>query len=88
MYSKIIGSTLVVASMLGAPVIAFAQNEPGQAGPTTSGPRAKAPVAHHKMNTSHMRTGTTTGMSPSGSSYGQGKARPGGSSVSSKPPGS
>jgi hypothetical protein len=27
MYSKIIGSTLVVASMLGAPVIAFAGGE-------------------------------------------------------------
>ena len=76
MHSKLTISML--GSMLAAPVIAFAQTEPA----------AKPPVAHHKMKTSHMRTGTTTGTSPSGSSYGQGKARPGGSSVSSKPPGS
>jgi hypothetical protein len=78
MHSKLTISMLVAGSMLAAPVIAFAQTEPA----------AKPPVAHHKMKTSHMKTGTTTGMSPSGSSYGQGKARPGGSSVSSKPPGS
>jgi hypothetical protein len=78
MHSKLTISMLVAGSMLAAPVIAFAQTEPA----------AKPPVAHHKMKTSHMNAGTTTGMSPSGSSYGQGKARPGGSSVSSKPPGS
>ena len=78
MHSKLTISMLVVGSMLGAPVIASAQTEPA----------AKPAVAHHKMKTSHMRTGTTTRMSPSGSSYGQGKARPGGSPVSSKPPGS
>jgi hypothetical protein len=73
MQSKLTVSMLVIGSLLGAPVIAFAQTEPA----------AKPRVTHHTMKSSHMRTGTTTG-----TSYGQGKARPGGSSVSSKPPGS
>ena len=76
--SKLVVSTLVAAALLGAPVIAFAQTEQP----------VKPPTKHHTMKSSHMRTGTTTGMSPSGSHYGQGKARPGGSSVNSKPPGS
>jgi hypothetical protein len=75
---KLIVSGLAAASLLGAPVIAFAQTEPA----------AKPPVTHHTMKSSHVRTGTTTGMSPTGSSPGQGKARPGGQSVSGKPPGS
>jgi hypothetical protein len=78
MHAKLTVSMLVAGSLLGAPVIAFAQTEPA----------AKPRVTHHTMKPTHMRTGTTTGMSPSGSSYGQGKARLGGSSVSSKPPGS
>jgi hypothetical protein len=79
MHSKLIFSTLVAASLFGAPVIAFAQTEPA----------AKPPVKHHTMKSSHhMRTGTTTGMSPTGSNSGQGKARPGGQSVSGKPAGS
>ena len=78
MYSRLIGSTLVVASLLVAPVIAFAQTEPA----------AKPRVTHHTMKSGHVRTGTTTGMSPTGSSPGQGKARPGGQSVSGKPAGS
>jgi hypothetical protein len=75
--SKVIVS-IVVASLVGAPVAAFAQTEHA----------AKPRVTHHTMKSSHMRTGTTTGMSTTGTSYGQGKAGPGGSSVSSKPPGS
>jgi hypothetical protein len=78
MQSKLTVSMLVIGSLLGAPVIAFAQTEPA----------AKPRVTHHTMKSGHMRTGTTTGMSTTGTSYGQGKARPGGSSVSSKPPGS
>lgn len=79
MQSKLIVSTLVAASLLGAPVIAFAQNEAEQPAPTG----AKAPVAHHKTHASHMKAGTTTGMSSSAS-----KARPGGQSVARKPSGS
>jgi hypothetical protein len=78
MNSRLTVSMLVVGSLLGAPVVAFAQTEHA----------AKPPVKHPTMKSSRMRTGTTTGMSPSGASPGQGKARPGGSSVSSKPPGS
>jgi hypothetical protein len=76
--SKLIVSALVVASLLGAPVIAFAQNEAEQ--PAATG--AKAPVAHHKMQSSHMKAGTTTGMSSSAS-----RSRPGGQSVARKPAG-
>jgi hypothetical protein len=75
MHSKLIVSTLVAASLLGAPVVAFAQTEPAQ---------PKAPVAHHKMSSSHMKAGTTTGMSSSSSAS---KARPGGESVARKPAG-
>jgi hypothetical protein len=83
MHSKLTVAMLVlVGSLLGAPVVAFAQTEPAQPSAT------KHAIPHHKMKPSHMRTGTTTGMSTTGTSYGQGKARPGGSSVSSKPPGS
>ena len=78
MQSKFTLSMIVIGSLLGAPVVAFAQTEPA----------AKPRVTHHTMKPSHMRTGTTTGMSTTGTSYGQGKARPGGSSVSGKPPGS
>jgi hypothetical protein len=86
MHSKLIVSALVIAPLLGAPVIALAQNEPAQPAPSAEGTRTKAPVAHHKMTSSHRhyRTGTTTGMS----SYGAGKARPGGKSVAPKPPAS
>jgi hypothetical protein len=88
MHSKLILSTLVAASLLGAPVIAFAQNEPTQPNSATSaegGAGAKAPAAHHKMQSSHshMKSGTTTGMSSSTS-----KSRPGGQSVARKPSGS
>jgi uncharacterized low-complexity protein len=84
MRSRLIISALVGASLLGAPVIAFAQNEPAKPETTTSSQGTKAP-AHHKMHSahmsSHMKAGTTTGMS-------SGKARPGGQSVSRKPSGS
>jgi hypothetical protein len=78
MQSKLIVSALVAASLLGAPVIAFAQNEAEPPAPTG----AKAPVTHHKMKSSHMKAGTTTGMSSSAS-----RARPGGQSIARKPAG-
>jgi len=53
MQSKLTVSMLVIGSLLGAPVIAFAQTEPA----------AKPRVTHYTMKSSHMRTGTTTGMS-------------------------
>ena len=85
---KLVVLGLAAASLLGAPVIAFAQNETGQPGPKAMTAHHKM-AAHHKMKSSHhMRTGTTTGMSTTGSSPGQGKSRPGGQSVSGKPPGS
>ncbi len=84
MHSKVIVSTLVVTSLLGAPVVAFAQNEPAQPNTTTSTEgHMGATVPHHKMKSGHRRTGTTVGMSHS-----TGKARPGGQSVAHKPPAS
>jgi hypothetical protein len=81
MHCKLIATTFLAASLLGAPVIAYAQNSMDQGAPSTTKPEAKAPVKHHKMRTSHthMKPGTTTGMSSS---------RPGGHPVSRKPPAS
>jgi hypothetical protein len=83
MQSKLIVSTLVAASLLGAPVIAFAQNEAEQPAPAAGATGTKAPAAHHKMQSSHMKAGTTTGMSSSTA-----RSRPGGQSVARKPSGS
>ena len=82
MNTKLIATAFVTASLLGAPVIAYAQSESGQGTPSASTeakPQAKAP-AHHKMRMSHthMKPGTTTGMSST-------RARPGGESVTRKP---
>jgi hypothetical protein len=61
MHSKLTVSTLVlVGSLLGAQVIAFAQTEPAQPQSAT-----KHAIPHHKMKSSHMKAGTTTGMSTS-----------------------
>jgi hypothetical protein len=63
MHSKLTVSTLVlVGSLLGAPVTAFAQTEPAQSQSAT-----KHATPHQKMKPSHMRAGTTTGMSTSSS---------------------
>jgi hypothetical protein len=71
----------LAASLLGAPAVAFAQAE-------TAAPRAEnnmqaKPPAQHNMKAtgSHFRAGTTTGLG----SASEGRARPGGQSVSRKP---
>jgi hypothetical protein len=67
MHSRLTVSTLVlVGSLLGAPVIAFAQSEPAQ--PQSA---AKHATPHHKVKPSHMRAGTTTGMSTSSPAAGE-----------------
>ena len=82
MNTKLFASTIVAASLL-APAVAFAQTS---APPDTTGPSAAEsnPPAHHAMKPTHMKAGTTTGMS----SQSAGRARPGGQSVARKPPGS
>jgi len=79
MHIKNMIPALVAASLIGAPAIAFAQNEAAQpeaAAHAQGAPRTKAPAAHHKMKTSHhYKAGTTTGMSTSTS-----KAKSGGQS--------
>jgi hypothetical protein len=86
MTNKLIVSTVVAASLL-APAVAFAQTSapPDTTGPSTAqtaaphAAKSKAP-AHHAMKSTHMKPGTTTGMSSSAS-----RARPGGESVARKP---
>ena len=81
MKTKLLASTLLAASLVAAPAIAFAQSE------TTAPPETKSeattpkkPMRHAMRPThmSHMKKGTTTGMSSSSS-------RPGGRSVARKP---
>ena len=84
MNSKLLASTLLAASLLAAPAIAFAQTSapPDNTGPSGAGMEQPAPkTTHHAMRSTHMKKGTTTGMSSK-------SARPGGRSVSRKPPAS
>jgi len=83
MHYKLLATTLLAASLLGAPVIAYAQSDTapkGQSASNGSNYEAKPPMKHHKMRTSHahMKPGTTTGMS----------SKPGGKPTSRKPPAS
>ncbi len=87
MRSKLAIPALVVACTFGTMAMASAQDSTTQPSKEAAAPTAKV-KKHHKMAHHKVRPGTTTGMSTTGTSYGQGKARPGGSSVSSKPPGS
>lgn len=82
MHSKLIASTLLAASLLAAPAIAYAQSD-STAAPETKSEMAKPKTTHHAMKSSgtHFRAGTTTGLG----SKSAGRARPGGESVSRKP---
>ena len=83
MHYKLLATTLLAASLLGAPVIAYAQSDTTQKGPSTSTEsnyEAKTPTKHHRIRTSHMKPGTTTGMST--------RSRPSSHSTSRKPPAS
>ncbi len=88
MNSKLLASTLLAASLLGAPAVVFAQTSPppDTTGPSGAGEAQTAPKAmhHHAMHRHmahrvHFEAGTTTGMSSST------RARPGGQSVARKP---
>jgi hypothetical protein len=85
MNTKLLASTLLAASLLGAPAVAFAQSE-SAAPPPASEAKPMAPTAHHtnksaEMAGGHFRAGTTTGLG----STSEGRARPGGQSVARKP---
>lgn len=84
MNSKLLASTLLAASLLGAPALAFAQTESASP-PPASEAKPMAPATHHTMKSTatggHFRAGTTTGLS----SKSEGRARPGGQSVARKP---
>jgi hypothetical protein len=63
MRSKLLVSALTVASFLATTAIAPAQNEP-QSAPGVSGETgAKSHAKHHRMKSTHLKKGTTTGMS-------------------------
>jgi hypothetical protein len=82
---------LVAASLFGATAIASAQTGPAQPAPSAGVESDTGPSAHDSgpsrraaTRSSRVKSGTTTGMS----SYGAGKAKPGGQSTARKPPGS
>ncbi len=79
MKNKLLVSSIVAASLL-APAVAFSQTSapPDNTGP--SGAQTKAPATHHAMKSTHMKPGTTTGMSSSTN-----RTRPGGELVARKP---
>jgi hypothetical protein len=68
MKSRLLASTLLAASLLVAPAVAFAQTS---APPDSTGPSGQAKPMHHPtMKSTHMKHGTTTGMSSSKSHKG------------------
>ena len=85
MNTKLLASTLLAASLLAAPAVAFAQSESASPAPASEA-KPMAP-AHHtnkaaaNTNGGHFREGTTTGLG----STSAGRARPGGESVARKP---
>jgi hypothetical protein len=63
MRSTLTVSALAVASFLATTCIASAQNEPQSAPGAYGETGAKSHATHHKMKSSHLKKGTTTGMS-------------------------
>jgi hypothetical protein len=85
MFSKLAIAALAAGSLLGTVPLASAQNDYGQpaaSGTAEAGAGTSSHVRHHKMKSSHLRTGTTTGMSHRSSTA---KSRPGGEPTSYKP---
>jgi hypothetical protein len=84
MNTKLLTSTLLAASLLGAPAVAFAQSDTAsQPAASKAKPEAAPKAVHHSMSSQggHFRAGTTTGLGSQGAS----RARPGGQSVARKP---
>lgn len=88
MQSKLAMTALVVASFLVPTTIASAQSDPAQSAPGASGEAnvgAKSHVTHHRMRSTHARTGVTTGMAHRSSTA---RSKPGGQAISPKTPAS
>ena len=80
MRSTLIIPGIVAASLL-APAVAFAQSETAAPAETAAPHATKtAPATHPAMKSTHMKPGTTTGMSSSTN-----RTRPGGESIARKP---
>ena len=80
MNTRLLASTLLAASLFAAPAVAFAQSETSAPPETKSEATTPKKPMHHAMKSTHMKHGTTTGMSSSTS-----RSRPGGESVARKP---
>ena len=81
MNTKLLTSTILAASLLGAPAVAFAQSDMAAPAPSTHEAAQPKTMQHTMKPTgSHFRAGTTTGLA----SQGAGRARPGGQSVSAQ----
>ena len=78
MTSRLLVSTIVAASLLVAPVAAFAQSETASPAPESKSEATPHKAVHHAKAT-HMKR-TTVGMSSSSA-----KTRPGGEAISRKP---
>ena len=88
MNTKLLASTLLAASLLAAPTVAFARAESTSPPPASEAKPMQRHAMHHTikrhaMNATgtHFRAGTTTGLGTSSAS----RARPGGQSVARKP---
>jgi hypothetical protein len=64
MTTRLLASTLLAASLIAAPAIAFAQSDTSSPETKSEATTPKKPM-HHAMKSSHMKKGTTTGMSSS-----------------------
>jgi hypothetical protein len=85
MRSKLAISALVVASLFGATAIVSAQSDPAQPATGASGEGSAgtgSTKAPHRMKSSHMKPGVTTGMSTRSSTE---KSKSGGQSTARKP---
>jgi hypothetical protein len=85
MLSKFAIAALAAASLLATTALVSAQTDyakPSVSGSAETGVGTGSHVKHHKMRSSHVRTGTTTGMSHRSSTA---KSKPGGEPTSNKP---
>jgi len=81
MNTKLLTSTLLAATLLGAPAVAFAQADTAASPAAEKNMKATPSTQKNSAKGGHFRAGTTTGLG----STSEGRARPGGQSVARKP---
>jgi hypothetical protein len=85
MLSRLGIAAFAAGSLLATTALVSAQTDyskPSVSGSADTSVRTSSHMKHHKMRSSHARTGTTTGMNYRSSSA---KSRPGGEPTSNKP---